>query len=99
MEITQIKIRRLMNDGRLRALVSIVLDDLLAVHDIKVINGHSRLFVAMPSRQETDGTYRDIVHPLNSELREKFEKQIISAYYAALKNLELSIDDNPSDML
>lgn len=96
MKISEIKIRRLMNDGRLRALVSVVLEDTLAIHDIKIINGRNRLFIAMPSRPTGDGTYRDVVHPLHNDLREQFESQIISAYYAALKNLALSIDDTPT---
>ena len=80
LEITEVKIRRLFNDGRLCGLVSIVIDDSIAIHDIRIINGPERVFVAFPSRRESDGTYRDIVHPLNSTVREVIEKAIMTAY-------------------
>lgn len=74
MEITDIKFRHFHDDGRLRALVSVTFDDVFAVHDIKVIDGQDRLFLAMPSRRMPDGKYRDIVHPIGPSLREKLEK-------------------------
>jgi stage V sporulation protein G len=80
MEITDIKFRQMHEDGRLRALVSVTLDDILAVHDIKIIQGNSRLFLAMPSKRMPDGQYRDIVHPVGSAMREKLEKIVLSAY-------------------
>lgn len=93
MEITQVKIRQLMNSGRLRALVSIVIDNTLALHDIKIISGKNRFFVAMPSKKETDGSFRDVVHPLGNELREKFEQVILAAYREAVQNLDIGIDE------
>ena len=64
MEITDVKIRKIMTDGRLRAVVSVTVDNMLAVHDIKVVQGDERLFVAMPSRKDENGVFRDIVHPI-----------------------------------
>ena len=80
MEITDIKFRRFSEDGRLRALVSVTFDNTFAVHDIKVIDGEDRLFLAMPSRRMPDGHYRDIVHPVGSGLRRILEEQVLQAY-------------------
>lgn len=86
MKITDIKVRKLLDSGKLRGVVSITLDDVFAVHDIKVIQGETRLFVAMPSRRDEKGTFRDVVHPINSELRNELESQILSAYEKELYN-------------
>lgn len=76
-----VKIRRLCpSEGRMKALASITLDDLLAVHDMKVIQGDDRLFVAMPSRRDDNGTFRDIVHPINTAFREQIEHAVLEAY-------------------
>lgn len=80
MEISDIRIRKTMHEGRLRAVVSVTLDNSVAVHDIKVVQGDDRLFVAMPSRREDTGVYRDIIHPINPEAREALEHSIIEAY-------------------
>lgn len=80
MEITDIRFRHFEQEGRLRALVSVTLDDMFAVHDIKVIAGNDRLFLAMPSRRMPDGTYRDIVHPVGSDLRQKLETAVLQKY-------------------
>lgn len=80
MEITDLKIRKMMADGRLRAIVSITLDQMIAVHDIKVVQGESRLFVAMPSRKDEGGIFRDIVHPISAQARAYLETQILKAY-------------------
>ncbi|HIQ59233.1 MAG TPA: septation regulator SpoVG [Candidatus Merdivicinus intestinavium] len=80
MNITDIKIRKLMREGRLRAVVSVTLDNELAIHDIKVIEGPDRLFVAMPSRKETNGAFRDIVHPISPAARLPFEQAVLDAY-------------------
>lgn len=84
MEITDIKFRHLDAYGRLKALVSVTFDGVLAVHDIKIIDGSDRLFLAMPSRRMPDGHFRDIAHPVGSELREKLEGQVLSAYHASV---------------
>ena len=80
MEITDIRVRKLINEGRLRGIVSITVDGVLAVHDIKIVQGEERLFVAMPSRRDDSGMYRDIVHPISGDSRTELEQRILSAY-------------------
>lgn len=80
MEISDIKIRKTMNEGRLRAVVSITIDNAIAVHDIKLVQGDERLFVAMPSRREDSGIFRDIIHPISSNIRDELEEKIVKAY-------------------
>lgn len=81
MNISDIRIRRIINDGRLRAVVSFTIDNAVAVHDIRLIRGEDRLFVAMPSRRDDEGRYRDIIHPIHSDVRNEIEQLIISEYY------------------
>ena len=88
MEITDVKIRKIMTDGRLRAVVSVTIDDMLAVHDIKGVQGDERLFVAMPSRKDENGVFRDIVHPIAASARRLFEETILDAYEKQLAILE-----------
>ncbi|MBO5571822.1 MAG: septation regulator SpoVG [Ruminococcus sp.] len=92
MEITDVKIRKIMTDGRLRAVVSVTIDDMLAVHDIKVVQGDERLFVAMPSRKDENGVFRDIVHPIAASSRKLFEETILEAYEKQLLMLEAEGD-------
>ena len=80
MNISDIKIRKTISEGRLRAIVSMTLDDTLAVHDIKVVQGDEMLFVAMPSRKDEKGVFRDIVHPISPDARQDVEQQILDAY-------------------
>ncbi len=80
MEISDIKIRKTMHEGRLRAVVSITIDNAIAIHDIKLVQGDERMFVAMPSRREDSGVFRDIIHPISSNVREEIEKEILKAY-------------------
>ena len=80
MQITDIKVRKLFTDGPMKAIVSVTFDGQLAVHDIKVINARDKFFIVMPSRKNPDDTYRDIVHPINSQFRAVLEKAVISAY-------------------
>ena len=80
MNITDIRIRKITKEGRMKAVVSITLDDEFVVHDIKVIESDNGLFVAMPSRQTPDGEYRDIAHPINSETRHMIQTTILDAY-------------------
>lgn len=80
MQITDVRIRKLMSGGRLRAVVSVTIDDMFAVHDIKVVQGEERLFVAMPSRKDENGVFRDIVHPISPVSRKLFEEKILEAY-------------------
>ena len=88
MEIIDVKIRKIMSEGRLRAVVSVTLDEMLAVHDIKVVQGDERLFVAMPSRKDENGVFRDIVHPISPSARKLFEQTILEAYEAQLAAIE-----------
>ena len=83
MEITHIKFRHVEEYGRLKALVSVTFDDMFAVHDIKIIDGHDRLFLAMPSRRMPDGRFRDIAHPVGNALRDELEHRVLDAYKAA----------------
>ena len=92
MQITDIKIRKLFSEGPMKAVASVTFDGQLAVHDIKVINAREKLFIVMPSRKNPDDTYRDIVHPINSQFRATLEVAVIAAYSEALENAE-SFDD------
>ena len=80
MKITDIKVRKLFDDGPMKAVVSVTFDDQLAVHDIKVINARDKFFIVMPSRKNPDETYRDIVHPINSSFRLELEEAVIDAH-------------------
>ena len=84
MQITDIKVRKLFEEGPMKAIVSVTFDGQLAVHDIKVINARDKFFIVMPSRKNPDETFRDIVHPINSEFRAALEEQVIAAYDRAL---------------
>ena len=80
MNITDIRVRRIDKEGKMRAIVSVTIDDEFVVHDIKVIEGDKGLFIAMPSRMSSDGEYRDIAHPINSTTRERIQNLILDAY-------------------
>ena len=84
MQITDVRVRKVAKDGKMKAIVSITLDDEFVVHDSKVIEGEKGLFIAMPSRKATDGEYRDIAHPINSETRAKVQDIILREYEKAL---------------
>ena len=88
MQITDLKIRKMMSEGRLRAIVSVTLDNMIAVHDIKVVQGEERLFVAMPSRKDEAGIFRDIIHPISLEARQYLESKILDAYAAQLAAMQ-----------
>jgi stage V sporulation protein G len=80
MQITNVRIRKWFDEGPMRAIVSVTLDDRLAVHDIKVIHAREKYFIVMPSRKNEDGTYRDIVHPINTAFRQQLERAVLEAY-------------------
>ena len=84
MQITDIKIRKFFDEGPMKAIVSVTLDDCLALHDVKVIYARDRYFIIMPSRKNPDGTYRDIVHPINAQFRAQLEEAVIDAYHVQL---------------
>ena len=84
MQITDIKIRKFFDEGPMKAVVSVTFNNCLAVHDVKVIYARDRYFIVMPSRKNPDGTYRDIVHPINSDFRAEIERKVIDAYHVQL---------------
>ena len=80
MQITDVRVRLIAKEGKLKAVASITIDSEFVVHDIKVIEGEKGLFIAMPSKKSADGEYRDIAHPINSETRAKLEEIILQQY-------------------
>ena len=94
MQITDVRVRKITKEGKMKAVVSITLDDEFVVHDIKVIEGEKGLFIAMPSRKAADGEYRDIAHPINSETRDRIQKMILERYEVAL----LEVDDTVAEV-
>lgn len=80
MQITDVRVRKVPKDGKMKAVVSITIDNEFVVHDIKVIEGERGLFIAMPSRRSADGEYRDIAHPINSETRDRIQTFILQKY-------------------
>ena len=84
MQITDVRIRRVEKEGKMKAVVSITIDEEFVVHDIKIIEGEKGLFIAMPSRKAADGEYRDIAHPINSGTRERIQKLISEKYEETL---------------
>jgi len=91
MDITDVRVRKVTKEGKMKAVVSITFDDVFVVHDIKVIEGEKGLFIAMPSRKAADGEYKDIAHPINSTTRERIQRLILERYEQAL--LESDDDD------
>lgn len=85
MQITDIRVRKITKEGKMKVVVSVTFDEIFVVHDIKVIEGEKGLFIAMPSRRSGDGEYRDIAHPINSEMRDKLQKEILEKYEEAVK--------------
>ena len=85
MQITDVRVRKVAKEGKLKAVVSITMDEEFVVHDIKVIEGEKGLFIAMPSKMAVDGEYRDIAHPINSETREKIQSIILENYEKVLE--------------
>ena len=88
MKITDVRVRKVTKDGKMKAVVSITIDDEFVVHDIKVIEGEKGLFIAMPSRKAVDGEYRDIAHPINSTTRDHIQTLILDAYEKALAEVD-----------
>ena len=87
MQITDIGVRKLTKEGKMKAVVSVTFDDVFVVHDIKVIDGDKGLFIAMPSRRAGDGEYRDIAHPINSDMRDRLQSEILAKYEEAVKEI------------
>lgn len=91
MKITDVRVRKITKEGKMKAIVSITIDDEFVVHDIKVIEGEKGLFIAMPSKKATDGEYRDIAHPINSSTRENIQNIILECYEKALLEPEENV--------
>ncbi len=84
MKITDVRVRKVTKEGKLKAVVSVTMDEEFVVHDIKVIEGEKGLFIAMPSKKTLDGEYRDIAHPINSNTRDRIQSMILEKYEEAL---------------
>lgn len=84
MVITDIRVRKLNTEGRMKAIISVTFDEAFVVHDIKVVEGEKGLFVAMPSKRMPDGEYKDIAHPISSSMREIIQTAVLAAYEKAL---------------
>ena len=80
MQITDVRVRKVSKEGKMKAVVSITIDDEFVVHDIKIIEGEKGMFIAMPSRRASDGEYRDIAHPINTATRERLQNMILAKY-------------------
>lgn len=80
MKVTDVRLRKIQTDGRMKALVSITLDEVFVIHDLRVIEGNSGLFVAMPSKRTPDGEFRDIAHPINSDMRQEIQDAVMKVY-------------------
>lgn len=85
MNITDVRIRKMTTDGKMKAVVSITIDDVFVVHDIKIIDGDKGIFIAMPSRKSLDGEFRDVAHPINTETRNELQNIILSRYEQVLE--------------
>lgn len=96
MNITDVKIRSVNLVGSMKAVVSVTIDNEIAIHDMKIIEGPERLFLAMPSRKTFDGSFRDIVHPINAGAREKLE-QVVLAKFEEMRNASAVQNDDPSE--
>jgi stage V sporulation protein G len=90
MEITEVKVFPARDGGRLKAYATIVFDNCFIVRDLKVIEGHKGLFVSMPSRKRKDGTFKDVVHPLNADMRETIERMVIDEYNRVVASGEMA---------
>ena len=88
MNITDVRVRKISKEGKMKAVVSVTIDDEFVVHDIKVIEGDKGLYIAMPSRRSSDGEYRDVAHPINTSTRERLQAVILEAYEKAEESAE-----------
>lgn len=91
MNITDVRVRKVSKEGKMKAIVSITIDEVFVVHDIKVIEGDKGLFIAMPSRKTAEGEYRDIAHPINSDTRVRIQQIILDSYEMAIRKDRKSV--------
>lgn len=90
MEITDVRVRKVNSEGKLKAVVSVTFDGAFVIHDIKLIENEGKMFISMPNKRIQTGEYRDIAHPVNAQMRETLERSVISAYEDYLKSSEES---------
>ena len=93
MTITDVRVRKIASEGKMKAIVSVTFDNEFVVHDIKVIEGQNGLFIAMPSRKTPDGEFKDIAHPINTETRERMQSAISEAYEKAVSEESLTVSE------
>ena len=93
MTITDVRIRKIASEGKMKAIVSVTFDNEFVVHDIKVIEGQNGLFIAMPSRKTPDGEFKDIAHPINTDTREKIQSAILEAYEKAVEEENVIVSE------
>ena len=93
MTITDVRIRKIATEGKMKAIVSVTFDNEFVVHDIKVIEGQNGLFIAMPSRKTPEGEFKDIAHPINTDTREKIQNSILKAYEEAMEEENVVISE------
>jgi stage V sporulation protein G len=94
MEVTDIRVRRMADDGKVKAYVTITFDDCFVVHNIKIIEGQTGSFIAMPSRKTKIGEYKDVAHPINPEFRAKLQELIMEKYYTGESDTSMDIEVN-----
>ena len=92
MNITDVRVRKVTDEGKMKCIVSLTFDNLFVVHDIKVIEGNNGLFIAMPSRKIGEGNFRAIAHPINAEMRQMLEDVVLKSYHEALAQLEVAAE-------
>ena len=93
MTITDVRVRKIASEGKMKAIVSVTFDNEFVVHDIKIIEGQNGLFIAMPSRKTPDGEFKDIAHPINTETRERIQGEILEAYEKAVSEESLIVSE------
>ncbi|MCD5407649.1 MAG: septation regulator SpoVG [Desulfotomaculum sp.] len=86
MNVTDVRVRKIIPDGKMKAIVSVTLNDMFVIHNVKIVDGQNGLFVAMPSTKTPDGEYRDIAHPINSEARNIIQSAVLEAYRSAIQS-------------
>ena len=93
MTITDVRVRKIASEGKMKAIVSVTFYNEFVVHDIKIIEGQNGLFIAMPSRKTPDGEFKDIAHPINTETRERIQSAILEAYEKAVSEESLTVSE------
>jgi len=95
MEITDVRVRKILQEGKVKAIISITIDDAIVIHDIKLVEGQKGLFMAMPGRKIADGQFRNIAHPISQEVRDMLQNLLLDKYHEALENAEYQGEVHP----